>query len=203
LNRKFLHGAMMGCAALGFKPTPAICGKLSQIAGAGMSEAKTLYDEDFLAWSRQQAEALRSAARGGSNQPLDWENLAEEIESVGISQRSALSSQVRRMIRHFLKLEFARATEPRRGWFESANDAKAEIDHLLEYSPSLRKELPSIIEAETRRGSKLAIGDLERYSELDPLILARVRARTYTEDEILGDWFPPQPRKPTRRAREP
>ena len=158
-----------------------------------MSDVKTLYDEDFLAWSQQQAGALRAAARSGSNQQLDWENLAEEIESLGISQRTALSSQIRRIIRHFLKLEFSSATDPRRGWFESANGAKAEIDQLLENSPSLRAELASIIAAETRRGAKLASADLEAHSELDPTIAASVRAKTYTEDQILGDWFPPGP----------
>jgi Domain of unknown function DUF29 len=158
-----------------------------------MAESKTLYQRDFLAWSKQQAEALRAAARTGSNQLLDWENLAEEIESLGISQRSALASQIRRVIRHFLKLEFSAATDPRRGWFESANDAKAEIEQLLETSPSLRTELTSIIDAEMRRGSKLAIGDLERYGELNPTILARIRAKTYDEGQLLGDWFPPEP----------
>jgi hypothetical protein len=59
-----------------------------------MTGLKTLYDEDFVAWSKQQAEALRAAARGGSNQQLDWENLAEEIGSLGKSQRSALGSQI-------------------------------------------------------------------------------------------------------------
>ena len=166
-----------------------------------MSDTNPLYDTDFLAWSREQAEALRAAARGGTNQPIDWENVAEEIESLGISQSSALSSQIRRIIRHFLKLEFSSAAAPRRGWFESANDAKAEIDELLEHSPSLRKELPSIVAAETRRGSKLAVGDLERYGELDPATLARIRDTTYTEEKILGDWFPPEPKKPARRAR--
>jgi len=48
-----------------------------------MAGLKTLYDEDFAAWSKQQAEALRAAARGGSKQQLDWENLAEEIERLG------------------------------------------------------------------------------------------------------------------------
>jgi Domain of unknown function DUF29 len=158
-----------------------------------MSDAKTLYEEDLVLWSEQQAEALRAAARGGTNRPIDWENVAEEIESLGISQRSALSSQIRRIVRHFLKLEFSPATEPRRGWFESANDAKVEIEHLLEHSPSLRSELPSIIAAETHRGSKLGIRDLERYGELEPATLARVQLRTYTEDQILGDWFPPEP----------
>ena len=50
-----------------------------------MDEAAALYKADFAAWSKNQADALRSAARGGSNQKLDWENLAEEIESLGIS----------------------------------------------------------------------------------------------------------------------
>jgi hypothetical protein len=48
-----------------------------------MPDVKTLYDEDLVAWARRQAEALRSAARTGSTQQLDWENLAEEIESLG------------------------------------------------------------------------------------------------------------------------
>jgi hypothetical protein len=163
-----------------------------------MSDAKTLYEEDFFLWSKSQADALRAAARSGTNQRLDWENLAEEIESLGISQRHAVSSQARRMIRHFLKLEFSPAEEPRRGWFESANDAKAEIESLIEMSPSLRSELPAIIAAETRRGSKLAINDLEQYGELSPATLARIRARTYTVEQVLGDWFPPDPVDPPR-----
>ena len=62
-----------------------------------MAEAN-LYDRDFAAWSTQQADALRAGARGGSNQVIDWQNLAEEIEGLGISQRSALGSQIRRII---------------------------------------------------------------------------------------------------------
>ena len=44
-----------------------------------MSEIRTLYDEDFFLWSKTQAEALRAAARGTTNLPIDWENVAEEI----------------------------------------------------------------------------------------------------------------------------
>ncbi len=43
-----------------------------------MAEPKLLYDNDFLAWSKHQAEALRAAMRDGSNQNLDFGNLAEE-----------------------------------------------------------------------------------------------------------------------------
>jgi hypothetical protein len=44
-----------------------------------MTNLKTLYEHDFAAWKQQQAEALRASARGGSNQLLDREHLAEKI----------------------------------------------------------------------------------------------------------------------------
>jgi hypothetical protein len=47
------------------------------------SKLADLYEEDFVRWTEQQAAALRAAARAGTNLPLDWENLAEEIDSLG------------------------------------------------------------------------------------------------------------------------
>ena len=49
-----------------------------------------LYEEDFVRWTEQQSHALREAARLGTNVLLDWENLAEEVESLGASQRREL-----------------------------------------------------------------------------------------------------------------
>lgn len=83
-----------------------------------MSDAKRLYNRDFVLWSKTQANGLRSVARGGSNQQLDWENLAEEIESLGISQLRELKGQIRRIIEHLLKLENSAAIGPRSGWIE-------------------------------------------------------------------------------------
>ena len=88
-----------------------------------------LYDRDFLLWTKDQAAALRRAK--GANLPLDWENLAEEIESLGISQRTALRSQLRRILRHLFKLEASPRAEPRRGWKESVRGARAEIEDIL------------------------------------------------------------------------
>ena len=34
------------------------------------------YESDFVTWTERQAEALRRAAREGSNLPIDWDNLA-------------------------------------------------------------------------------------------------------------------------------
>jgi hypothetical protein len=158
-----------------------------------MSDVKTLYHEDFAAWSKEQAEALRSAARGGSNQKLDWENLAEEIESLGISQRSELKSQIRRVIEHLLKLENAQAAGPQRGWMESIEDARNAIEAVLEDSPSLKTEIDAVVAAEMKRGARKAVRALETYGELHPPVLARIRTTSYTPDQILGDWFPSEP----------
>src|SRR5262245_51913552 len=108
---------------------------------AQMTDRRTLYDEDFVAWSKQRADALRAAALTGSKQQLDWENLAEEVEGLGIPERRALPTQIERIIRHLLKLEFSLAADPRRSWIETVNDARHEIELVLEMSPSLRPEV--------------------------------------------------------------
>ena len=61
-----------------------------------MSRLGDLYDRDFMLWTQEQSAALRRAK--GANLPLDWDNLAEEIESLGISQRHGLRSQVTRIL---------------------------------------------------------------------------------------------------------
>lgn len=161
--------------------------------GHPMSDVKSLHDEDFVAWSKDQAEALRAEARRGSNQRLDWENLAEEIEDLGASQKSALHSQLRRIIQHLLKLENSPAKEPRRGWRDSINDARVEIDYLLETSPSLNAGLDASITKEMTRALRKAIYELGDHGELGATTVARMRAATYTREQILGDWFPPEP----------
>jgi hypothetical protein len=161
---------------------------------------QTLYEEDFVAWSQQQVDALRTAARSGSNQLLDWENLAEEIEGLGISQKSALGSQIKRIIRHLLKLEHSPARNPRRGWENSVIDARDEIEDLLDRSPSLRREISSEIARQAPRAARLAVRDLGKRAEGDPALGGRVRATTYVSDQILGDWFPPEPAEPPRGA---
>ena len=167
-----------------------------------MTDARTLYDEDFVAWSKQQAEALRAAARHGSNLPLDWENLAEEVETLGASERRALYSQIHRVIRHLLKLEFSPAIEPRRGWVETAGDARSQIEFVLQMSPSLKNEVEAAVESELPRASRGAIRDLQDYGEIDAAGISEIRATRYTADQVLGDWLPPGsiPRSAPRNA---
>jgi hypothetical protein len=164
-----------------------------------MTETTTLYEEDTAAWAEQQAAALRTAARGGSNQLLDWKNLAEEIEDLAKSLKIALKSQISRIIQHQVKLMHSPSEDPRRGWRRTIRQARGEIERILEDSPSLKREIPRLIEAETRRSIQLAIRDLEDHDEIDGLRLPSLRRLRYSEEQILGDWFPPDPGERVRK----
>lgn len=159
-----------------------------------MSDSKTLYDDDFVAWTEQQAEALRSAGRGSTNEPLDWENLAEEIESLGRSDKRELRSQIYRIIRHLVKLQFSPMADPRRGWRESVGDGRRQAELVLADSPSLKPLTEQFVREEHVGAIKRAIFDLEDYGEVDRATERMIRQAGYTADQVLGEWFPPDPR---------
>ena len=153
-----------------------------------MPKTNELYDQDFLLWTEEQATALRRAR--GSNLPLDWDNLAEEIESLGTSQRTQLNSQVRRILRHLFKLEASAAADPRAGWRTTVRDARTEIEDLLEASPSLRREIDAVVKRQGTSAAKLAPHDLEDHGERAEAVWARVEKGGFTAEQVLGDWFP-------------
>jgi hypothetical protein len=172
-----------------------------------MKDPALLYDEDFLAWTKQQAQALRAAASGGTNsraggnQPVDWEHLAEEVEDLGKSVRHALSSQLRRILHHLLKLEHSPAVDPRRGWKSSIRQARLEIAKLLRENPSLRPEMARLAAEELPDAIALASADLDDYRELDAAAQARLHQSDYAIEQVLGDWFPPElPQSPDGRT---
>ena len=64
----------------------------------------TLYDDDILAWSEQQASALRRLAEHRDlPNDLDLENVAEEIEDVGRSELHTVQSLLRQILVHLIK----------------------------------------------------------------------------------------------------
>ena len=51
-----------------------------------------LYERDVLAWSQHQADLLRRLGRGERVNDVDWTNIAEEIEDVGLSELHSVES---------------------------------------------------------------------------------------------------------------
>ena len=92
-----------------------------------------LYEADIAAWAEQQADALR---RRASNE-IDWENVAEEIESLARNDRRKICNRLAVICEHLLK--WAYRPEHRSGsWRESVVEARDQIARLVRESPSLR-----------------------------------------------------------------
>jgi hypothetical protein len=144
------------------------------------------YDDDFYAWTQYQAEVLRTM-RTRDNR-FDRDNLVEEIESLGRSERDAVRSQVRRILLHFLKLAYSPAREPRSDRVDSIDDARAEIEDKL--TASLRRDIEEALPRLYAITRKRVARDLEKYSE-GYFARALPSKCPYTIDQILAeDWYP-------------
>ena len=149
----------------------------------------SVYDRDILEWSEQQAALLRRRAAGEliSEADLDWPHVAEEIEALGKSERSALASHIATVIEHLAKLEASPAIEPRIGWQETVLRARTDIDELLQSSPSLCPSLDAVVTRQHGRALRLVAGVLALYGETPRVPLDGIQYRT---DQVLGPWFP-------------
>ena len=150
------------------------------------------YETDVLAWSAEQAGLLRRRAAGElvNDAALDWPNIAEEIESVGNSERSALRSHIATVLEHLIKLHASPAVEPRNGWKVSVLHARGGIRRALKGSPSLRREIAAMIADETPDVHQEVAGTLAVFGE-QPVVA--IETLTFTEEQVLGNWLPDDP----------
>lgn len=156
-------------------------------------DAAQLYEEDFYAWSKEQAAALRRLAAERWNGPLDLEHLAEEVEDLGSERRDAVKSQLRRILEHRLKLALSPARGPRRGRLDSIDDALAEIEDRL--TPAIRREVEAALPRLYARVLPKVVRALEAHGEREGA--ARIPEHCpWTLDELLA---PPAADDPDRR----
>jgi Domain of unknown function DUF29 len=152
------------------------------------SRPEQLYDEDFYAWTREQAGALRRLAEQRWNGPLDLAHLAEEVEDLGDSERDAVRSRVRRILEHLLKLEHSPASEPRDGWKDTLTDARSLLEDKL--TPSLRADLETVLPRLYAQMLPKAPRALRRFGEREAA-RALPELCPYTLDEIArAEWLP-------------
>lgn len=118
------------------------------------------YDTDIMKWSERQAVLLRRVAAGERiNDQVDWENVIEEIESVGRSEVRAVRSALFQALLHDLKaaawplsayVDHRRAEAVRAGG-EAADDftesMRGKIDLAAIYRRALRA-VPATIDGQ-------------------------------------------------------
>lgn len=94
---------------------------------------KIKYDKDFYLWTQTQASLLRE----GFIDKIDLQNIAEEIESLGNSDKRSLESYLERLLKHLLKKQF----QPERdgaSWDKSIFNSRKRIARILKDCPSLK-----------------------------------------------------------------
>ena len=152
---------------------------------------KDHYDGDLVHWAEAQSSLLRRRASGElvNEAGIDWANVAEEIDSLGRSERRALASHVRTIIEHLMRLDASPATDPRPGWRHTIERERQQLADVLEDSPSLRGELDKVVATQTERARRIVAVALTVYGETPRKPLNELG---YSVDQVLG----PQPPDP-------
>lgn len=139
----------------------------------------TTYDHDLSLWAKDTAQLLRERCWDA----VDWEHLIEEVEDLGKSERSAIGSQMERIMVHLLKWQY----QPQRrsdSWLDSINDGRSQIRRKLEDSPSLRSYPDQVLAKEYTRARREAARqtgiEISIFPEFCP----------YAIEQVLEDWLP-------------
>lgn len=142
------------------------------------SQAKTLYETDYLCWIEATLHNLRSRCYDS----VDWENLIEEIEDMGKRERRSLESNLIVILLHLLKWQCQ--PENRTGsWSGSIAEHRRRVTRLLQDSPSLKSYCDRLLPdcyANAREQAHLETGlPLESFPLNCPYAIADILDRTF------------------------
>jgi len=105
-----------------------------------MSKVKSLHEADFYAWAMEQADLLRA----GRVDQADLTHIAEEIESMGKTEKREFVSRLTVLLMHLLKWVHQPALRGN-SWRLSISIARDEIlDHLAD-NPSLKAQRDAVL----------------------------------------------------------
>lgn len=142
-----------------------------------------LYNTDYQLWLNETIAQLK--ARDFSN--LDLENLIEEIESLGRSEKRTISSYLLRLCEHLLKLKYWESERELcfRGWTLEINNFRSEIELILQDSPSLKPFASEAFLAVYQKSRKNMLKVLDLPANFIPQV------PDFTLEQALDeDWFP-------------
>lgn len=96
----------------------------------------SLYEKDFYGWCMHQADCIQN----GNQQTIDWENLLEEIKSLGQSEFDNLVNRFAVLFEHLLKCEY-QPDKAGNSWISSIKEQRYRISKLLKKNPSLKPRI--------------------------------------------------------------
>ena len=141
-----------------------------------------LYEEDFVLWTEKTAELLKRK----EFDLVDWENLIEEVECMGKSDRRAVESLLTQLLIHLLKLSYWESEKERnaRHWLEEIANFRVQLERKVD-SPTLANHLRDTFETAYSDARKTLIR--ARIVDKNAIPLDSI----FTLEQVLdGDWFP-------------
>jgi hypothetical protein len=100
-----------------------------------------MYDKDFYRWALLQTEHIKNR----EFDKVDFENVAEEIESLGRSDKRSLKSHLEKLLMHMLKIAF-QPDKHTKSWDKTFFNSRKKIGVIIDESPSLKREVPNMID---------------------------------------------------------
>ena len=144
------------------------------------------YDKDFYAWILHNVALLRA----GKLAKIDSEHVAEELESMGKSDKRELISRFAVLLAHLLKWKF----QPERrstSWKNTIKTQRFDVSELLEDSPSLKYELDKQIEYAYEKALLFAINETglsqSTFPETCPFSLSQCLDRDFFPDGKVAE----------------
>jgi hypothetical protein len=139
-----------------------------------------LYDSDFHAWTKEQADLIRA----GRLSEVDIGHMIEEIESMGKNERRELKSRLVILLMHLLKWQMQPEMQSN-SWRATIETQRFLMAELLEDSPSLRPELEAFVAIAYPKAKQLAILETGLIHDLFP------ETCMWAVDDILRDGYYP------------
>ncbi|MGL5032638.1 MAG: DUF29 domain-containing protein [Microcystaceae cyanobacterium] len=94
----------------------------------------SLYEQDILLWVEDTVNKLKNQ----DFKNLDIDNLIEEVESLGISQKKELISRLMVLLEHLLKRLYVDLPYDYNGWERTIRNQRNALELLLKDAPSLK-----------------------------------------------------------------
>jgi len=143
----------------------------------------TLYETDFYAWTQRQAALLREE----EFEQIDWDNLIEEIDSLGAEQLHKVESHLIRLIQHLLKWQYQPSKRMTgRSWELTIVEQRSSLRRVLRKNPTLRARLSDIMADIYLDAVKLAAIETGLDKHAFPVHCP------WTAEQILDDEFWPE-----------
>ena len=95
---------------------------------------KSLYESDFLLWTQDTIAKLKAK----DFDHLDFENLIEEVEALGRSEKKELASRLETLLAHLLKRIYIDMPQEFNGWERTIREQRRRLTQALRKTPSLK-----------------------------------------------------------------